>query len=109
MLSGGTSAYWYGGARIGRGVLSEQYHLGGALGCVRQLANASVNVTLARSYEPFGDPLSSIGAGASIYGFTGEQRDGTGLVYLRARYYATSFGPFLSRDPWEGDPNQPMS
>jgi RHS repeat-associated protein len=110
VLAAGTNAYLYGNGRIGE----EQpagwaYHLGDALGSVRQLANASGGVTLARAYEPFGDLLSSVGTGTTIYAFTGEQRDGTGLVYLRARYYGGGFGRFLSRDIWEGDPNQPMS
>lgn len=76
---------------------------------MRQLASASAAVTLARAYEPFGDPLLTTGSSIPIYGFAGEQRDGTGLVFLRARYYGPSFGRFLSRDIWEGDPNQPMS
>ena len=97
-------------ARVGEEYPSGwQYHLGDALGSVRQLGDASMNITLARTYEPFGDPLSTVGTGTSTYGFTGEQRDGTGLVYLRARYYGPSFGRFLSRDPWDGDPNRPMS
>ena len=76
---------------------------------MRQLTDASVNVTLTRSYEPFGDPLQTTGTGTSIFAFTGEQRDGTGLVYLRARYYGSSFGRFLSRDVWEGNPFEPVS
>jgi RHS repeat-associated protein len=32
--------------------------------------------------------LTSGGNAASNYGFTGEWTDGTGLQYLRARYYA---------------------
>ncbi|HLA81277.1 MAG TPA: RHS repeat-associated core domain-containing protein [Thermoleophilia bacterium] len=76
---------------------------------MRQLANAGAAVTLARSYEPFGDPLLTTGTGTSIFAFTGEQMDATRLVYLRARYFEPAFGRFLSRDVWEGDPNQPMS
>jgi RHS repeat-associated protein len=41
--------------------------------------------------------------------FTGQQVDGTALVYLRARYYEPTQGRFLTRDAWEGDPNQPLS
>jgi RHS repeat-associated protein len=37
-----------------------------------------------------------------VYGFTGEQMDPSGLVYLRARYYAPITGRFVSRDPWPG-------
>jgi RHS repeat-associated protein len=33
----------------------------------------------------------------------------TGLVYLRARYYAPWDGRFLSSDPWSGDYYQPIS
>jgi RHS repeat-associated protein len=39
-----------------------------------------------------------------MYGFTGEQQDATGLVYLRARYYAPSAARFIARDDWPGDP-----
>jgi RHS repeat-associated protein len=107
-LVDGTNAYLYG--TIGKEQPGGwQYYLGDALGSVRQLADASVNVTLTRSYEPFGDPLSSAGTGTTIYNFTGEQRDATGLIYLRARYYGSPYGRFLSRDVWGGDPNQPMS
>ena len=35
--------------------------------------------------------------------------DGTGLVHLRARYYAPRQGRFVSRDVWEGDYNRPLS
>jgi RHS repeat-associated protein len=110
VLSDGTNAYLYGNARIGEEQPGGwQYHLGDELGSVRQLVDANVGVALGRAYEPFGDPLLTTGAGSSIFGFTGEQRDGTGLVYLRARYYAPTQGRFLTRDVWEGDPNQPMS
>ena len=56
VLSDGSNTYLYGLNRIG-----EQqpggfvYHLPDALGSVRQLTNASRAVTLARSYEPYGN------------------------------------------------------
>jgi hypothetical protein len=57
-----------------------------ALGSVRQLADGAGSITLARSYKPYGEPLSSQGAGATSYAFTGEWQDSyTGLTYLRAR------------------------
>ena len=110
VLSNGSNAYLYGNARIAEEQPSGwQYHLGDALGSTRQLVDASVSVTFSRVYEPFGDPLLTSGTGSTIYAFAGEQRDGTGLVYLRARYYAPAQGRFLTRDIWEGDPSQPMS
>jgi len=44
-----------------------------------------------------------------LHANTGQQVDGTGLVYLRARYYSGAFGRFLGRDVWEGDANEPLS
>ena len=56
-----------------------------------------------------GDPVTSVGTRTSNFQFSGQQIDGTGLVFLRARYYSGAFGRFLSRDVWAGDPNRPMS
>jgi len=54
--------------------------------------------------------LSSQGSSETSYAFTGEQYDPqTGLVYLRARYYSTASGRFMSRDAWVGDKGMPMS
>jgi RHS repeat-associated protein len=36
-------------------------------------------------------------------------RDASGLTYLRARYLSTQVGRFITRDPWGGDTDQPMS
>jgi len=35
-------------------------------------------------------------------GFTGEPKDATGFIYLRARYYDGSLGRFVGRDPFAG-------
>jgi RHS repeat-associated protein len=110
VLADGTNTYLYGLARIGE----EQpggwaYHLPDALGSVRQLTDAAGMVTLARSYEPYGDVLSSDGTGTSSYAFVGEWQDATGLLHLRARYYEPGLGRLITRDVWSGDPNRPMS
>jgi len=54
------------------GLLAFAYHLPDALGSVRQLTNAGANVTLALSYEPFGNMLTNVGTGATNYNFAGE-------------------------------------
>jgi hypothetical protein len=55
------------------------------LGSVRQLTNAGGQVTLAQSYDPFGNLFEAAGLGASGFGYTGELWDvGTELVFLRA-------------------------
>jgi RHS repeat-associated protein len=76
---------------------------------VRQLTDVSGTVTLTREYDPFGDDVSSLGSSTTTYGFTGEQTDPTGMVYLRARYYDPDMGRFMTRDSSGGDEKQPMS
>jgi RHS repeat-associated protein len=42
--------------------------------------------------------------------YTGHERDqATGLIYAKARYYDPQLGLFLSRDPFEGYDNTPLS
>ena len=65
---------------------------------------------MGRLHRPYEKILLYGSAGATHYAFTGEMYDPlTGLVYLRARYYAPRQGRFLSKDAWEGDALQPMS
>jgi RHS repeat-associated protein len=77
------------------------------LNSVRQETDASGNVLTARSFDPYGVPLD--GNGGSPFGYTGEQTDVTGLVFLRARYMQPGLGMFLSRDPWGGTANRPAT
>ncbi|MFV2045197.1 MAG: RHS repeat domain-containing protein, partial [Anaerolineales bacterium] len=101
VLSDQTNAYLYGAWRIGEEQTGGwQYHLGDALGSVRQLVSAGSAMTIAKGSEPFGPLLWSSGITNSDYGFTGEWTDRTELVYLRTRYYAPQKGRFLTRDVW---------
>jgi RHS repeat-associated protein len=86
-----------------------QYLLPDALGSVRQIVDASGNVLLTESYEPYGKLLSSSGSATSIFAYAGEQADSSGLIYLRARYMNPTLGIFTSRDPWSGDQLRPGS
>jgi RHS repeat-associated protein len=63
-------------------------------------------VVSSQSYNPMGVPATDYGKG---FGFTGEQTDANGLLYLRARYYAPSKGVFTALDPFEGLQDRPMS
>jgi RHS repeat-associated protein len=94
-LSDGTNIYLYGAGRVAQyGANGPEYYLGDALGSVRQMVDANGNVTLGRTYKPYGEVLSSTGSGETNYGFTNEWTDAsTGDVYLRARWYA----PYLNR------------
>ena len=63
------------------------------------MANGAGKVTLGQSFDPFGSPLVRKGFDSSRYGYTGEWTDGSGLQYLRARYYSPAMGRFLSPIP----------
>jgi RHS repeat-associated protein len=76
---------------------------------VRQLTDVAGAVTLAKTYQPFGNVMQSVGTSSSLYGFTNEWTDGNGLVYLRARYYVPEMGRFITKDLWPGDSFQPSS
>ena len=108
VLTDGTYIYLYGlttltgAGRLGQKADTTEFFLGDALGSVRQLADASGAITLNKSYTPFGEVLSESGTGESIYGYTGEVMDPSGLVYLRARYYLPTYGRFLTKDVFEG-------
>ncbi len=86
-----------------------EYLLADGLGSVRQIADANGYLILTQDYEPYGSVRNSDGLRGSAYGFTGEERDTTGLIYLRARYMQPMLGMFLSRDPWSGDDLRPAS
>ena len=108
VLEDGSNGYLYGLGRIGEvQPAGWAYHLADGLGSVRQLADASGEVTMAQSYRPYGELMSSSGLGDSAYSYTGEWTDETGLVHLRARYYAPASGRFLTRDPWGGSVMRP--
>lgn len=106
-----TNTYLYGIGRIGeQQPMGWQYHLGDALGSVRQLTDATGTVTLSRRYEPYGELLTSAGSATSSYSFKGEGADSyTQFIYLRFRYYAPQFGRFISKDAWPGDYTRPLS
>lgn len=64
--SGGDTHYLYGVTRIGEQQSAGRvYHVSDALGSVRQLVDSDGQVTLARGYMPYGEPLWSEGAGQS--------------------------------------------
>jgi RHS repeat-associated protein len=113
VLGDGASVYLYGLARIGEeGAAGWLYHLGDALGSVRQLADGDGEVALDRSYRPYGGVLEgggSGGSGGSAYGFAGEWTDGTGLVFLRARYMDPGVGRLLTMDPRSGIASYPRT
>jgi RHS repeat-associated protein len=69
------------------------------LGSVRQVLDGAGVPLLTQTFDPYGNLLARAGTGESSFGFTGEQTDENGLIYLRARYYAPGMGRFLNLDP----------
>jgi RHS repeat-associated protein len=64
------------------------------------ICNGSGTVLNTYDYDVFGAIRSSSGSQANAWTFTGEQTDATtGLEYLRARYYDSATGRFISKDP----------
>jgi RHS repeat-associated protein len=67
-------------------------------------------VTDTYSYDAFGVTLEKTGSTPNVYMYRGEQYDpDLGLYYLRARYYNSLTGRFLSRDPEDGKRVDPKS
>jgi RHS repeat-associated protein len=110
VLEDGEGSYLYGSSRISQKDAGEWvYYLGDALSSVRQVSDSKGVAHYSGTFDPFGVQLSNAGFKPTNYGFTGEWMDESGLVYLRARYYAPASGRFLTRDTWVGDRYRPMS
>jgi RHS repeat-associated protein len=79
----------------------EVYHAD-RLGSVRAITDASGTVTATYRTDESGIPTGTTGSSTQPFTYTGEPRDATGLVYLRARSYDPVLGRFMSRDTWAG-------
>ncbi len=77
---------------------SWYYYLADGLGSTMAVVNASGAVQDSYTYDVYGNPTKT-GSLANEFDFAGQQTDGTGLQYLRARYYDPLSGTFLSREP----------
>jgi RHS repeat-associated protein len=94
-----------------------EYYLQDAMGSVIGQANGSGASTASIKYDGFGNILSATGASATIDPaigseprFHGMMLDAaTGLYYVRARYYDSATGRWLSRDPIAGLRSRPES
>ena len=57
-------------------------------------------------YHPFGRTRYTSGTMPTSQRFTGQREDGTGLVYMNARYYDPAIGQFISPDTIVPDPRK---
>lgn len=80
---------------------AKRYPLADGLGSVRlELVGSELEAT--QTYVPYGTLLTQTGTRTTRYGYTGEQEDNIGLLYLRARYYNPDTKTFMGKDPWSG-------
>jgi RHS repeat-associated protein len=86
----------------------EVYHPD-VLGSTRALTDAAGVTVATYTGDDWGRQTGGSGSSSQPFGFTGELRDTTGLIYLRTRYYDPDLGRFLSRDSWAGVPSAPQS
>ena len=61
------------------------------------------------SYNLYGERKTSTDTTGNPFAYNGEARDDTGLDYLRARYYDSQGGTFLSEDSYPGEATDPLS
>ena len=99
-IGAGAASYLHGpgGVLAERTGSSVSWLLGDGLGSVRHVTDAAGGVTGSVGYGVFGERRSSTGVGSS-FGFSGQQQDSGGDVFLRARTYRPSLGRFVSADP----------
>jgi RHS repeat-associated protein len=92
--------YVYGIGRIAQvDGADTYYYLTDGLGSTMALTDDDGEVVNDYDYDVFGGLRDSSGPQDNDFAFAGEQTDGsTGLQYLRARYYDTTVGRFISRD-----------
>ncbi len=82
---------------------AQTYRTTDGLGSTINLTDSSGNVQVTYAYDAFGAIRSQSGSSSNYWLFTGEQRDSeSGYDYLRARYYDSSIGRFVSQDPLGG-------
>ena len=107
--------YTYGLQRINQsqlvnGTWTPSFYGYDGLGSVRALADATGAVTDTYDYDAWGNSVNTTGTTANVYRYRGEQYDADlNLYYLRARYFNPLTGRFLTRDPEEGDLQDPPS
>ena len=86
------------------------YYLFDGNGNVRMLTDSEGAVNDTYDYDAFGTATASTGLTVNPYRYCGEYQDETtGLYYLRARYYDSTTGRFISADSYSGSLSDPVS
>ena len=90
-------------SRIDAGGNAQFYHYD-SRGSTIALTDAGGNITEAYAYDPFGRPINGqLSDNRFRYlGRHGVMDEENGLLYIRARYYSTKRGRFITKDPTTG-------
>jgi RHS repeat-associated protein len=92
---------------VGPGTTTH-YYLPDGLGSTMKLVDSSGTVVNTYEYDVYGAFRSGSVPQPNQYRFAGEETQ-AGIQYLRARYYDTATGRFLSTDPYSGSQRLPSS
>ena len=88
----------------------KTYYVTDMHGNVVQLLDESGNVTKTYEYDSFGNEVKPEKKDENPYRYCGEYYDKeTEEVYLRARYYESSVGRFITRDTYTGESDEPLT
>ena len=103
--------YVYGTDRVSqrRGTTSG-YFLADGQGSTRLLTDSTGTATDSTVYTAFGETLFSSGSTPNDFKYVSEQADPNAqFYYLRERWMNPTTGRFASIDPYDGDPESPIS
>ena len=70
---------------------------------------SDVQAVASTSYHLYGARKTSTDTTGNLFANNGEARDDSGLDYLRARYYDSQGGTFLTEDSYPGEATDPLS
>ncbi|MBU3940371.1 MAG: RHS repeat-associated core domain-containing protein [Nanoarchaeota archaeon] len=95
--STGTKTYYYGTGLVAKEEDNElSYYHKDNLGSMRVVTNETGSKLEENTFLPYGENLEQ---SEETFGFTGKERDTSGLTYFGARYYDSSLGVFVTVDP----------
>ena len=105
------NAYTYGWDLISQDDGTDRvYYQVDGLGSTRNITDINGDVVVEYTFDAYGNLINQVGDSDNNYLFTGEQFDNEiGLNYNRARYYDPNTGRFISRDPFEGFNDMPVT
>jgi RHS repeat-associated protein len=104
-----TKYYYFGARRVAmRGPDGVYYLHTDHLGSTSLTTDEGGAVVARQLYHPFGTVRWSEGTLPTDFGFTGQRHDGTGLIFMHARYYHPLVGRFISADTIVPSPGNPQ-